>query len=102
MKTIFLTAALVFAMGSNANSTTSTINCKTIAFEKQDKDYQKIETSKIPAAVKQEIDTKYEGYTISEAAASADSEYKVTLTKADKAVVVYYNSTGEFIKKTKL
>lgn len=100
MKNLFLSAALVLALGVNANVTT-TVNTKP-GTEKQEKEYKKIEASKIPAAVKQEIDTKYEGYAITEAAASADSEYKITLTKDSKTVIVYYNSAGEFIKKTKV
>lgn len=100
MKNIFLTAALVLALGVNANVINTTVSKP--AIEKQEKEYKKIEAAKIPSAVKQEVDTKYEGYAIAEAAASADSEYKITLTKEGKTVVVYYNSAGEFIKKTKV
>jgi len=99
MKNIFLTAALVLALGVNANVTNTTAT-KAVT-EKQEKEYKKIETAKIPAAVKQEIDTKYEGYAITEAAASADGEYKISLTKAAKKVIVYYNSAGEYVKETK-
>ena len=99
MKNLFLTAALIFAIGANANVATS-VSTKPVT-EKQEKEYTKIETSKIPAAVQQEITTKYDGYKISEAAVSVDGEYKISLAKDAKSVIVYYNSAGEFVKETK-
>ena len=99
MKNLFLTAALVLALGANANVIKATVIKPVI--EKQEKEYKKIEASKIPAAVQQEITTKYDGYKISEAAVSVDSEYKISLTRDAKTVIVYYNSAGEFVKETK-
>ena len=99
MKNLFLTAALVLTLGANATVVTS--NTIKPATEKQEKEYKKIETSKVPAAVLQELSTKYEGYSITEAAVSEDSEYKISLAKDSKTVIVYYNAAGEFVKETK-
>lgn len=98
MKKIFLTAALVLALGANAKQVT----ISTTAFThevKQEKEYKKIDTTAVPVAVLKEISTKYSGYIISEAFASEDGEYKLALAKDKKTVTVYYNSEGEFVKE---
>lgn len=99
MKNLFLTAALVLALSVNAATTTIVSN--TVITEKQEKEYTKVEPSKVSAQVLKEIETKYEGYTISEASQAKDGEYKLVLTRDGKIVTVYYKNNGEFVKEQK-
>jgi len=99
MKNLFLTAALVFVLGANAATTANNHNI-TIT-KNQEKEYKKIDTAKVPAAILQEISTKYSGYSITEAFASEDGEYKLALAKDKTALKVYYTSAGEFVKEEK-
>jgi len=99
MKNLFIAASLVIALSANAFATTTVNN--TIAAERQEKEYKKIDESKVPAAIIKEISTKYGGYAITEAAVSADDEYRITVTKDSKSTKVYFTSTGEFVKEEK-
>ena len=99
MKKLFLAASLVVALGANAANIASSIN--TVAIVKQEKEYAKIEASKVSAQVLKEIETKYAGYTIAEAAQATDGEYKLTLTKDATKLAVYYKNNGEFVKEQK-
>lgn len=99
MKKLFLAASLVIALGATAANVASSI--ETTVTVKQEKEYAKIEASKVSAQVLKEIETKYAGYTIAEAAQAADGEYKLTLTKDTTRLAVYYKNNGEFVKEQK-
>lgn len=99
MKNLFLTAAFVLALGTTATATAKSID--TVVTVKQEKEYTKVEASKVSAQVLKEIETKYEGYTIAEAAQAADGEYRLSLAKDSKKLTVYYKSNGEFVKEVK-
>ncbi|KGO90917.1 hypothetical protein [Flavobacterium subsaxonicum] len=98
MKNLFLTAALVLALGANAASVT--LNTTSFTFQvNQEKEYKKVDASAVPAAILKEISTKYSGYAITDAYASEDGEYKLVVAKDKKTVTVFYTSTGEFVKE---
>ena len=96
----FIITALILG-GISANAALATITNNAIAVERQEKVYTKIATDKVPAAVLKEISEKYEGYNVSAAYASEDSDYKLELAKDSTVVTVYYNAKGEFIKEKK-
>jgi hypothetical protein len=91
---------IIFAAGllTAHNTFASTYNNDTAY---QEKVYTKIAADKVAASVLKEITEKYEGYTIAEAYASEDSEYKLVLKKEQTQVTVFYNSKGEFLKEQK-
>ena len=97
MKKIFLFAVVALGFGINANANT-TENNKEISIL-QDKTYNPIEPSAIPADVLKNISSKYGGYTLKEAHVAADGEYKLVVSKDEKTVTAYFSSTGEFIKE---
>ena len=99
MKNLFIAASLVLALSANASVTTIGTNNSVI--ENQEKEYKKIEESKVPAEILKEISTKYSGYAITDAAVSTDQEYRITVTKDSKSTKVYFTSTGEFVKEEK-
>ena len=99
MKKVFIIAAMALSFGINANANTVNVS-EGIALH-QDKEYKKVDESKVPAEILSEITTKYEGYKISEAAVSADNEYRITVAKDSKTVKVYFTATGEFVKEEK-
>lgn len=98
MKKIFVIALALG--GFLANAAVSRV-IEPVRTEKQEKVYSKISTDKVPVVVLKEISDKYEGYNISAAYASEDSEYKLELAKESTLVTVYYNAKGEFIKEKK-
>jgi hypothetical protein len=83
----------------NAAVSTITVSDKVVLH--QEKEYKKIEESKVPSAILSEISTKYEGYKITDAAVSADKEYRITVAKDTKSVKVYFTEAGEFVKEEK-
>lgn len=99
MKNLIITSALVLALGASASASTI-ISPKGVTISQQ-KEYKKIEESKVPAAVLSEVSTKYEGYKITEAAVAADDEYRITVAKDTKTVKIYFTATGEFVKEEK-
>jgi len=99
MKNLFIAAGLVLALSANASITT--VKNDKVVTERQDKEYKKIEESKVPAMILKEIATKYDGYTISDTAVSIDEEYRITVTKDSKTTKVYFTGTGEFVKEEK-
>ena len=99
MKNIFIAAALLVLLSANASQSTFTHSVTLV--ENQEKEYKKIDVSKVTEAILKEIRTKYEGYTISEAFVSEDNTYKLSLTKDTTALKVYYTGAGEFVKEEK-
>ena len=102
MKNLFLAASLALAFGANAAILAVTIEPVVITtITTQEKEFTKVEPSKVSDQVMKEINTKYEGYTISEAYQAEDGEYKLVLTKKDEKLTVHYKSNGEFVKERK-
>ena len=99
MKNLFIAAALIFALSASASIIPKVSG--NVATEWQDKEYKKIEESKVPALILKEISTKYDGYNITDTAVSVDDEYRITVTKDSKSTKVYFTGTGEFIKEEK-
>lgn len=99
MKSLYIIAALAFGFSLTASTSTTPVN-ETIVVN-QDKEYKKIEESKVPAVILNEISTKYDGHKITDAAVSVDEEYRITVTKDAKSTKVYFTATGEFIKEEK-
>lgn len=98
MKKILLITAIALGFGINAEA--SDKNNKEIEISVvQEKQYNPIEPSAIPADVLKNISSKYGGFTIKEAHVAADGEYKLILAKDEKTVTAYFSSTGEFIKE---
>ena len=97
MKKIFLLAAIALGFGINANA--NTVKNNTAISVTQEKQYNPIEPSAIPADVLKNISGKYGGYTLKEAHVAADGEYKLVVSKDEKTVTAYFSSTGEFIKE---
>lgn len=98
MKNLFLAATLVFALSASASNYTVTTNGTVITLD-QEKEYKKIEISQVPAEVLKQVSAKYAGYTLTEAHASEDGEFKLVLTKEAKTIKAYYKGTGEFVKE---
>lgn len=99
MKNVFLAAALMLALATNA-ATVNALNHNNAITLRQEKEYKKIEQSQIPADVIKPAVTKYQGYSLVEALVAEDnSEYKLVLTKDGKDVTAFYKSNGEFIKE---
>lgn len=99
MKDLIMAAAVVLTLSANASI--STVAKNNVVTVNQEKEYKKIEESKVPALILKEISTKYEGYAISDAAVSIDNEYRITVTKDSKSTKVYFTGTGEFVKEEK-
>ncbi|KOS07549.1 hypothetical protein AM493_17000 [Flavobacterium akiainvivens] len=100
MKKLFLTVALVFALGLSATPAHTSAGVTEVI--KQEKAFKKIETTAVPAAILKELSEKYAGYTVTQAYAAEDSsEYKIELGKDNKAQTVYYSAAGEFVKEEK-
>ncbi|WP_116786974.1 hypothetical protein [Flavobacterium psychrotrophum] len=100
MKKLIIAALLLGGLSSVSASVVRN-NENPVTIEKQEKVYSKIATDKVPVAVLKEISEKYEGYNVSAAYASEDSDYKLELAKESTVVTVYYNAKGEFIKEKK-
>ena len=102
IKNLFLADSLALAFGANAAILAVTIEPVVITtITTQEKEFTKVEPSKVSDQVMKEINTKYEGYTISEAYQAEDGEYKLVLTKKDEKLTVHYKSNGEFVKERK-
>ncbi len=99
MKNLFLAAAFILALGTTATATAKNID--TVVTVKQEKEYTKVEATKVSAQVLKEIETKYAGYSITDAAQAADGEYRLVLEKGSTKLTVYYKSNGEFVKEQK-
>jgi len=98
MKKILAITVIALGFGINANAATQTNTSSEINIL-QEKTYNPIEASAIPADALKNISSKYGGYTLKEAHAAADGEYKLVLSKDGKTVTAYFTATGEFIKE---
>lgn len=99
MKKLFLSVALVLALGAAAAPVQP---AKALLGIWQEKVYKQIEPTAVPAAILKEITEKYPGYVVKEAYAAEDgSEYKIVITKGVDTENVYYTAAGEFVKEEK-
>lgn len=98
MKKIFVITALTLGLGFSASASEKN-NFPTDLVINQEKQYNPIEASAIPADVLKNISSKYGGFTIREAHVAADGEYKLVLAKDETNVTALFNSKGEFIKE---
>lgn len=90
---IFLLALSFEPAAVNAAQTT------TCSYERQQKEYKKIEDVEVPADILKAASAKYSGYALTEAYMAEDGEYKLILSKDSKPVAAYFKATGEFIKE---
>lgn len=97
MKSLLL--SIVFAISLSANAIAQVENKEVLTTPRLEKQYKKVETSQIPASILKQASVRYSGYALNEAFVSEELEYKLVLTKNNKAVNAYYKNTGEFIKE---
>lgn len=98
MRILLLFATLVRMSTANAedyrierNGTIITVN--------QEKEYKKVGISEVPAQLLKQVSSKYAGYTLTEAHASDDGDFKIVLVKGNNRIKAYYKATGVFIKE---
>jgi len=96
MKTlcIALAAMATFAATAATNTASNTIE-RNISQEKQ---YTKIDVSKVSKEALDKIKKGYGNYTIKEAWVAADGEYKLILTKDGTDLTATFTSGGDLIK----
>lgn len=61
--------------------------------------YTKVELSTVPEMVMNAAATKFEGYTVGEAAKGSDNSYKLVIRKGEESKTVYFSETGGFLKE---
>jgi hypothetical protein len=100
MKNLFLSAAMVIALGGLISyasaSPTSSTTVKTISLQEE---YTEIKLEDVPTAVTDALKKAYPNAVLSKAYKNAKSEYKLEITAGDKAGVLYANADGTWIKK---
>ena len=98
MKKLFYLS--VFALGIStpnfARETTAVKAQKEIL--DQEKEYKKITPDQVSKEALANIKTNYGDYQVSEAAVSADGEYKLVLKKDNGILTATFTPTGELIK----
>ena len=99
MKSLLLAVSIMAALSTNAMAVKQTIAISITV--NQEKEYTKVEASKISPQVLKELEMKYDGYAITEAFQAKDGEYKIALSKGSTRLTVYYKSNGEFVKEQK-
>jgi len=94
MKKLLLMLAIT--AGFTANAATIVKNSAEINI--QEKQYKKIEVSKVSAEALDKIKKGYGNYTIKEAHVAADGEYKLVLTKDNTDLTAIFTPAGDLIK----
>ena len=82
---------------SNFARETATIKAQKKILE-QEKEYKKINTDQVSKDALANIKTNYGDYQVTEAAVSADGEYKLVLKKDNGILTATFTPTGELIK----
>ncbi|MHA3787403.1 hypothetical protein ACX0HA_04270 [Flavobacterium hauense] len=90
--------SLFLLAGLSADAVVS-IDNNMVIISLQEKQYKKVEVSQVPAEILKQASVKYSGYALNEVFVYENLEYKLVLSKNNKAVNAYYKSTGEFIKE---
>jgi predicted lipoprotein with Yx(FWY)xxD motif len=96
MKTLCIALAAMATFGATAATTTvnNTIGHNIL----QEKQYNKIEVSKVSKEALDKIKKGYGNYTIKEAYVAADGEYKLILTKDGTDLTATFTPAGDLIK----
>ena len=96
MRKLFFTLALIAGFAVTAAVTTQKNALQyTVTQEKQ---YTKIDVSKVSKEALEKIKKGYGNYTIKEAYVAADGEYKLILTKDGTDLTATFTSAGDLIK----
>lgn len=93
----YLTMIFILALLANAGAVPIAAPVNWIT--KQQDVYRKIEVTDVYTNVLKNISDNYNGYSVSEAWISEENGYKLELVKKERSLMVYYKSTGEFIKE---
>ena len=96
MKTLFIAIAAMTA--SIATAAVTTWNSQIEINITQEKQYSKIDVSKVSKQALDNIKKGYGNYTIKEAYVAADGEYKLVLTKDGTDLTATFTPAGDLIK----
>ena len=96
MKTLCIALAAMATFAATA--TPLTIKDSTEKNISQEKQYTKIDVSKVSKEALEKIKKGYGNYTIKEAWVAADGEYKLILTKDGTDLTATFTSGGDLIK----
>ena len=94
-------AVLLFGLTSIATFAVSIANHKnnnTAFIAQDDVKYNEIKVEELPDAVSKAIKNGYTDYTVSKAYLGSDNTYKVSLTKNNETINVFFNADGQFLK----
>lgn len=61
--------------------------------------WTKVEVKDLPEAVTKAMGAKYEGYTVKEAYKGSNDQYKLSVQKDEKTLVVIFDKDGNFISE---
>lgn len=87
---------LAITAGFTANAAIITTSSNVITI--QEKQYKKIDASKVSPEALDKIKKGYGNYTIKEAYVAADGEYKLVLTKENIDLTAIFTSAGDLLK----
>jgi hypothetical protein len=98
MKKLFCSTALFLAMYSFSYAEINSTKFSGSNEILQEKEYKKIKPEEVSKEALMNIKSKYGDYQISEAAVSADGEFKLTLKKDNALLVATFTPSGDLIK----
>ena len=99
MRKLLVIFAIVLSYTAQPMQSTAKHNIVFTSFQEQEKEYNKLESTQVPADILKTASSRYSGYALNEAYVSEDKEYKLVLSKSGKSLRAYFKSTGEFIKE---
>ncbi len=94
MKKLLLMLAITAGFTVNA----ATVNTISTELRYQEKQYKKIDASKVSPEALDKIKKGYGNYTIKEAFIASDGEYKLILTKDNTDLTATFTASGDLIK----
>lgn len=98
MKKLMILMVVVALLGISLPQTVSANQAKDSQSLAQENPYTEIKVAELPAAISQTITDKYPGFKVEKAYLGKDGSYKVTVSKAEEKLNLFYNEKGEFLK----
>jgi hypothetical protein len=99
MKNLFLSAAIVLGSLTSFASTTPKVTNTIVKNISVEDEYTEIKLTDLPAPITESLKKAYPDAVLTKAYKNEKSEYKLDVTVAEKAVTLFANADGTWIKK---
>ncbi|MFA9371983.1 MAG: hypothetical protein ACERIH_09755 [Labilibaculum antarcticum] len=103
MKKVLIVSAVALMCSMSIPTSVSAVNIiSETSLVHEDVKYEELKAEELPKAVQTALAESYSDYALLKSFIGNDGSYKITLTKPEQDIAVYFNANGEFVMQEDL